>query len=47
MGWFLERTGGIDVTPILPVSNMDEAIRFDESAGFDIERHDDGRCGTQ
>ena len=38
--------GGIDVTLILPVSNMDEAIRFDESAGFDIERHDDG-CGTQ
>lgn len=51
VGWLLERTGGIDVTPILPVSNMDEAIGFYESAGFDIERYDDGfafvRLGDQ
>ena len=42
VGWLQQRTGGIDVTPTLPVSDMDEAIRFYESAGFDIERYDDG-----
>jgi catechol 2,3-dioxygenase-like lactoylglutathione lyase family enzyme len=42
VGWLSQRTGAIDVTPTLPVSDMDEAIRFYESAGFDIERYDDG-----
>ena len=51
VGWLLQRTGGFDVTPTLPVSNMDDAIRFYESIGFDIERYDDGfafvRLGDQ
>jgi uncharacterized glyoxalase superfamily protein PhnB len=42
VGWLLQRTGGFDVTPTLPVSDMDEANRFYEAAGFDIERYDDG-----
>lgn len=41
-GWLLPRTGGIDVTPTLPVADMDKPIRFYEAAGFDIERYDDG-----
>ena len=51
VGWLLQRTGGIDVTPTLPVSDMDEATCFYEAAGFDIERYDDGfafvRLGDQ
>ena len=51
VGWLLQRTGGINVTPTLSVSNMDHAIRFYESIGFDIERYDDGfafvRLGDQ
>ncbi|MGD9793641.1 MAG: hypothetical protein AB7V43_09175 [Acidimicrobiia bacterium] len=50
-GWLLQRTGGIDVTPTLPALDMGEAIRFYESAGFDVERYDDGfafvRLGDQ
>lgn len=42
VGWLMQRTGGIDVTPTLPVSDMGEAIRFYEAAGFDIERYDAG-----
>lgn len=42
VGWLMQRTGGIDVTPTLPVSDMDEAIRFYEAAGFSIERYDAG-----
>lgn len=38
VGWQMQRTGGIDVTPTLPVSDMDEAIRFYEASGFDIQR---------
>jgi acetyl esterase/lipase len=34
--------GGIDVTPTLPVSDMDDAVRFCEAAGFDVEPYDDG-----
>lgn len=40
--WLMQRTGGIEVTPTLPVSDMGEAIRFYEAADFDIERYDDG-----
>jgi catechol 2,3-dioxygenase-like lactoylglutathione lyase family enzyme len=42
IGWLLPRAGGIDVTPTLPVADMDESIRFYERAGFDVERYDDG-----
>jgi predicted enzyme related to lactoylglutathione lyase len=38
----MQRAGGLDVTPTLPVSNMDEATRFYEAAGFDVRRYDDG-----
>jgi hypothetical protein len=41
-GWLVQRAGGIDVTPILPVVDMDEAVRFCELAGLDVERYDDG-----
>jgi hypothetical protein len=42
VGWLNSRVGGIDVTPTLPVADMDEAVRFCEAAGFDVERYDDG-----
>jgi uncharacterized glyoxalase superfamily protein PhnB len=42
IGWLMQRAGGIDVTPTLPVVDMTEAIRFCESAGLDVEQYDDG-----
>ena len=42
VGWLSERAGGIDVTPTLPVADMDDAVRFCEAAGFDVQRYDDG-----
>jgi predicted enzyme related to lactoylglutathione lyase len=42
VGWLNQRVGRHDVTPTLPVTNMDDAVRFCESAGFDVERYDDG-----
>lgn len=42
IGWLMRRAGGIDVTPTLPVADMNEAARFCEAAGFDVERYDDG-----
>ena len=41
-GWLMKRTGHIDVTPILPVSDMEAAICFYEEAGVDTERYDAG-----
>jgi predicted enzyme related to lactoylglutathione lyase len=41
-GWLIQRTGGVDVTPTLPVSDMDAATSFYETAGFDVRRYDDG-----
>lgn len=38
----MQRAGGIDVTPTLPVVDMADAIRFYEAAGLDVERYDDG-----
>jgi predicted enzyme related to lactoylglutathione lyase len=32
----------VDVTPRLPVADMETAIPFYEAAGFDVERYDDG-----
>ncbi len=37
-----QRVGGIDVTPTLPVADMDDAVRFCEAAGLDVRRYDDG-----
>jgi uncharacterized glyoxalase superfamily protein PhnB len=41
-GWLMRRTGGVDVTPTLPVADMDVASRFYEAAGFEVRRYDDG-----
>ena len=41
VGWLMRRTGGVDVTPTLPVRDMSEATRFWEAAGFDVEHYDD------
>ena len=40
--WLVGRTGGIDVTPTLPVVDMAKAAAYWEAAGFDVERYDDG-----
>jgi len=40
--WLMGRAGGVDVTPTLPVADMDAATTFYEAAGFDVRRHDDG-----
>jgi hypothetical protein len=42
IGWLLPRAGGIDVTPTLPVADMTTAVLFYESAGFEVQRYDDG-----
>jgi len=42
IGWLHERAGGVDVTPTLPVANMDDAVQFCEAAGFTVQRYDDG-----
>ena len=40
--WLLGRTGGIDVTPTLPVADMTASVKYWEAAGFDVRRYDDG-----
>src|ERR1700754_2168003 len=40
--WLNQRVGGIDVTPTLPVSDMDDAVRFCEAAGLEVQRYDAG-----
>jgi hypothetical protein len=42
VGWLMKRTGGIDVTPTLPVVDMAEAVQFWEAARLDVELYDDG-----
>ena len=42
VGWLMQRAGGIDVTPTLPVADMPMAVRFCEQAGLDVETYDDG-----
>jgi catechol 2,3-dioxygenase-like lactoylglutathione lyase family enzyme len=39
IGWLMPRAGGLDVTPTLPVSDMEVATRFYEAAGFDVEHY--------
>ena len=41
LGWLMTRAGGVEVTPTLPVRDMDEATRFCEAAGFDVEHYSD------
>ncbi len=47
VGWLRRRVGGIEVTPTLPVRDMDEATRFCEAAGFEVRRYDDGFAFAQ
>lgn len=42
IGWLASQAGVVDVTPTLPVAEMAAAVTFYESAGFDVERYDDG-----
>jgi uncharacterized glyoxalase superfamily protein PhnB len=42
IGWLMRQAGGVDVTPRLPVSNMEASTEFYETAGFDVRRYDDG-----
>jgi uncharacterized glyoxalase superfamily protein PhnB len=42
VGWLMRRAGGVDVTPTLPVADMNAATSFYESAGFKVRRYDDG-----
>jgi catechol 2,3-dioxygenase-like lactoylglutathione lyase family enzyme len=42
VGWLMTQAGGVDVTPTLPVADMDAAARFYETAGFGVRRYDDG-----
>jgi len=42
ISWLTTRAGGVDVTPTLPVSDLDEATSFYEAAGFHLHRYSDG-----
>ncbi len=42
VGWLVQQTGGADVTPTLPVADMEAATRFYETAGFSVQHYDDG-----
>ena len=42
IGWLRNKVGVIDVTPTLPVANIDASARFFESVAFDVHRYDDG-----
>ena len=42
IGWLMRRAGGVDVTPTLPVADMNVATSFYETAGFEVRRYDDG-----
>lgn len=42
IAWLSSRAGAIDVTPTLPVADMDDAVRFCETAGLAVHRYDDG-----
>ena len=42
VGWLMRRAGGVDVTPTLPISDMNLAVAFYETAGFQVRRYDDG-----
>jgi hypothetical protein len=42
IGWLMRRAGGVDVTPTLPVADMNVVTSFYETAGFEVRRYDDG-----
>jgi catechol 2,3-dioxygenase-like lactoylglutathione lyase family enzyme len=45
--WLRHEAGALDVTPTLPVTDMDVATAFYEAAGFDVRRYDDGFAFVQ
>ncbi len=45
IGWLRQRAGGLDVTPILCIVDMAEAVMFYESAGFEVRVHESGGYG--
>ena len=47
VGWLNGRVGMVDSTPTLPVVDMDEAVRFCEAAGLEVNRYDDGFAFVQ
>ncbi|QXC60582.1 VOC family protein [Aquihabitans sp. G128] len=40
--WLVEASGSMDVTPTLPVLDMDVAVEFYEAAGFEVHRYEGG-----
>lgn len=44
-GWLRGQTGGLDVTPTLPVRDLDEASAFYEALGFEVHRYEGGGFG--
>ena len=42
IGWLRDQTGMLDVTPTLPVVDMDQSVAFYEAAGFDVRVHEGG-----
>ncbi len=42
VGWLRSNVGAPDSTPILPVRDIDEAVTFYESAGFNVRRYEGG-----
>jgi hypothetical protein len=42
VGWLRERVGLLDVTPTLPVVDMQESLEFYEAAGFDVQVYEGG-----
>lgn len=42
IGWLRNQAGVPDSTPTLPVQDLDQAVAFYESAGFDVRVYDGG-----
>jgi hypothetical protein len=42
IGWLVEQSGSVDVTPTLPVLDMDLAVDFYESVGFQVHVYEGG-----
>ena len=42
IGWLVEESGTVDVTPTLPVLDMGTAVAFYETAGFEVRVYDGG-----
>jgi len=42
IGWLGEQSGAVDVTPTLPVLDMDASVEFYEAAGFEVRVYEGG-----